>query len=133
MIELSILFRCMQFYAHNAHNLVSGNSFFSDHSFLGDLYDTYSSIYDDVIERMIGLGVKIDAPTLVKIQVEAVNKLSKADNNIFTTLLSLESEACQMIQSYISVNELSEGTRQMLGDICDKSEIRQYKIKQRVS
>ena len=72
MTKLATQLRYMQFYAHNAHNICQGDTFFADHEELGDLYGTYTGLYDSVVERMIGLGQAID---LVKIQVDAAKML----------------------------------------------------------
>ena len=72
MEKLATKLRYMQFYAHNAHNMCKGDTFFSDHEELGELYGTYEGLYDSVVERMIGTGQTID---LVKVQTEAVKML----------------------------------------------------------
>ena len=56
MKDLAILYRAAQLLAHEKHNLVAGRTFFEDHEFLGDLYGTYETAYDGIVERMIGLG-----------------------------------------------------------------------------
>ena len=43
-----------------------------------------------------------------------------------------EQELCQMLESMIKSIPTSEGERQLLGNICQSSESRQYKIKQRI-
>jgi DNA-binding ferritin-like protein len=123
----------MQFYAHNAHNLCQGDSFFSDHEELGSLYGVYTGLYDGVIERMIGLGQSID---LVKIQLEAAKMLDgeaipKAFNAAFSGLLTCENELCKIISEANASGSL--GTQNLLQGIADDSEVRQYKFKQRLS
>jgi DNA-binding ferritin-like protein len=123
----------MQFYAHNAHNLCQGDTFFADHEELGDLYGVYEGLYDSVIERMIGLGQSVD---LVKIQVEAAKMLDseaepKAFSSAFSGLLTCEHDLCKVISD---ANEgASLGTQDLLQAMCNEAEVRQYKFKQRLS
>ena len=133
MIKLATHLRYMQFYAHNAHNLCQGDTFFADHEELGDLYGVYESLYDSVVERMIGLGQSVD---LVKIQVEAAKMLDgeaapTAFSSAFSGLLTCETDLCKVISD---ANEgASLGTQDLLQAMCNKSEVRQYKFKQRLN
>ena len=131
MRDLSILLRAMQLYAHNCHNTTKGSNFFADHDFLSELYPTYEATYDSIIERTIGLGLN---PDLARVTLEAASLVASSpasDVGCFVVLLTLEQELCSKCQEYISTAQLSEGTKQLLGDICDKSEARQYKLRQR--
>lgn len=125
----------MNIYAHNCHNTVARTPFFQDHGFLAGAYESYDDAYDSIVERMIGLDLPCN---LVEIHVLAVQNLQKLPaeytENIkcFETLLLLEQTLCSKIEESISAGGMSEGTRQLLGDICDKSEARQYQIKQRI-
>ena len=120
----------MNIYAHNCHNTVACATFFQDHSFLADAYAAYDSDYDDVIERMIGLDLPCN---LNEVHVLAVQNLQKLpyeyteNKQCFETLLQLEQALCQKVQAELTNS--SEGTKQLLGEICNKSEARQYKIK----
>ena len=54
------------------------------------------------------------------------------ENKVFYQFqLMMEQELCKKISMAIAAG-VSPGTEQMLGDLCDKSEVRQYKIKQRI-
>lgn len=75
MEKLATKLRYMQFYAHNAHNMCKGDTFFSDHEELGGLYGTYEGLYDSIVERMIGTGQTID---LVKVQTKEATTKAKA-------------------------------------------------------
>lgn len=135
MEKIAILLNLLQSYSHNAHNLVKGPLFLQDHDFLGELYEGYQDDYDDVIERAIGLNIPI---SLNKIRLEAVQMLTKLpeseqeNKNYLKNILSLEKNLCQTIEEYLASNPVSEGTKQLLGEICNKSEKRQYKIQQRI-
>lgn len=128
-MNLASLLRYMQFYAHMAHNLLGGETFFQDHSFLGELYEAYEGEYDDVIERLIGLE---EDPDLIQIHKDAVEQLEKPESYkiCFKELLKCEEEICKMIEEI--VKDSSQGTMQLIGDIANKSEMRQYKLKQRL-
>lgn len=56
LLKLAVQLRHAQFYAHMAHNLTCGPTFYQDHDAFGDLYKAYEGEYDAVIERFIGLG-----------------------------------------------------------------------------
>lgn len=133
MIKLATHLRYMQLYAHNAHNLCQGDTFFADHEELGDLYGVYEGLYDSIVERMIGLGQSVD---LVKIQVEAAKMLDgeaepKAFSSAFSGLLTCENDLCKVISD---ANEgASLGTQDLLQAMCNDSEVRQYKFKQRLN
>lgn len=130
--KLASDFRFLQFYAHNAHNLIKGSTFFQDHGFLGELYPIYEGIYDGIIERMIGLGEKVDLIEINEVAFNTMKKSGTSDNpsKIFGDLLQGEKYVCREIEKMLA--DYSEGTRQMLGNICDQSEMRQYKLKQRI-
>lgn len=132
--QLIIILRAMQLYTHNAHNVIVGPTFFEDHEVLGDLYPKYEAAYDSIVERAIGLNISVD---LVESQSGAVNvmqkmKLSSEPKECFSTILQLESILCAKIQECLDTGKYSEGTKQMLGNLADESEARQYKLKQRV-
>lgn len=131
MKDVAILLRYLQLYAHQAHNLISGPTFFQDHEFLGELYPAYEEDYDAVIERSIGLGKPIN---IQEVNQSAASSLP-ADKGMnpkicFSSILSVEENLCRFIEKI--VKGYSEGTKQMLGNIADKSEVRQYKLKQRL-
>lgn len=136
MIPVIIHLRAMQMYAHHAHNLCARVVFFQDHDAFGAFYSEYEGDYDDVVERQIGLagdgGLELSA-----ILSGVAQKLSgkptvgvKENAIYFATLLTMEQELCSTIKPLLP--SVSEGTRQLLGEICNKSEKRQYKIKQRL-
>lgn len=136
MQELIILYRLLQLYTHNAHNLVARSPFLADHEFLGELYGTYESAYDSLVERVIGLGQEID---LTMVQVLAVEKLKMYPANnmtenadCFNKLLQLEKEARVLAANMIKSGQYTEGTKNLLAQLCDDSEARSYKMGQRV-
>ena len=143
MERIATLLRHMQLYAHIAHNLTSGNTFFQDHEFLGELYPAYEAAYDSVVERMIGCEL---SPDLIKINKNAANMLERVSfkeiNSALSILLDCERTLCNLIEKEVVPNPtshphggekaLSQGSVQMLGDIANASEVRKYKIQQRL-
>lgn len=128
MQDLAILLRAAQFFANNAHNLASGETFFEDHEYFGELYGAYESAYDGVIERIIGLG---DTPNLVEITVKATDKLkAMGEEDAFAVLMKAERDICAACDA-ASEGETS-GTINFLQGLADASEQRQYKLRQRI-
>lgn len=138
MKELAIMLRVKQLFAHNAHNLVSGALFMQDHNYLGELYPTYEEAYDSVVERIIGLYGK-GSVDLLKLQLDATQKLAAYNHNLpdnktfFSVLLECEQEMCKHIEQLVEVPGVTQGTINLLADLADKSEARQYKLKARIA
>ncbi|MEO0271675.1 MAG: ferritin-like domain-containing protein [candidate division WOR-3 bacterium] len=134
--KLAELLRTLQLYTHIAHNYVKGPLFLQDHDFLGDLYKEYESDYDDLVERIIGLGKPCNLKELHKMSIASLELLPtevKENKEYFVQILALErklndfaNEVCKKDPS------ISEGTKQLVGDIANKSEKRMYKLKQRI-
>lgn len=131
MDKIAFILRYLQLYAHQAHNLVKGQTFFQDHDFLGELYPVYEAEYDSVVERSIGLGKPVN---IQKVNILAAKELplDSSLNNMkcFQSILESEKYLCSQIEQ--SIKGASQGTIQLLGDIADKSEMRQYKLQQRI-
>ena len=132
MKDLAIYYRCAQFYSHAAHNLASGDEFFQDHEYLGELYGAYETAYDDIIERMIGLGKSPDpmAITLIGAETAKGYGIPKDDKEWFTKLVEIEGEICDIIK--VLVPKATDGTQNLLQGLADESEKRQFLIGQRI-
>lgn len=137
LLPIIVHLRAMQLYTHHAHNLCARIVFQQDHDFFGEVYSALDGEYDGVVERQIGLFGE-DKLDLTAIIVQVHSKLKglptvgvKENKVFYTQLLEMEKQLLSAIQAVINAG-VSEGTRQMLGDICDRSEVRQYKIKQRL-
>lgn len=138
MKELVILLRSINLYAHSAHNLCGRIPFFQDHEFFAEIYNNADSAYDDVIERMIGLYGEASIPSLSE-QLIMLTEIAKvlpekdvASNSVyFQVILNKQKSVCAKIEE-LCKSGLPQGTIQMLGNITDKSEQIQYKIKQRL-
>jgi DNA-binding ferritin-like protein len=131
MKELAVELRTAQFVAHNAHNLAKGATFFEDHEFFGEAYADYESAYDSIVERIIGLGDEID---LNDVTQEAAAEL---DEYPITTvglcyqhLLESEQEIQTLCSSLTPGSTI--GTQNLLAQIADDSEVRQYKISRKI-
>jgi len=137
MQALLIHLRAMNLFAHSAHNLVGRVPFHQDHEFFGEIYPIFNSDYDDVAERIIGLfgesSLNInDILSKVLAKVQTLPSIGVKENSLYYQVqLKLEQELCSLIAQIIA-SGASEGTKQLLGDICNASESRQYKIKQRI-
>ena len=132
MQELASLYRSAQFYAHNSHNFSSGLSSLADHKFFKEAYEAYTDAYDDLIERMIGLGIKFDILAITKSAAESVSSHGEYNNDeeCFKWLLELEKIICVIIKK--EVEFATDGTQNLLQGLADESEKRQYKIQQRL-
>lgn len=133
MDKLATLYRAAQFFAHRAHNLCSGPTFFSDHGFLGDMYGTYEDAYDTLIERLLGEGKN---PNLVEITKDAAAAFaarasSKDTQSMLQTLLKMEKEFCAEV-GVLMKGELPDGDQNLLQGLADESLGRQYKLGQRL-
>lgn len=129
MKNVAILLRAMQLYAHAAHNLTHGKEFFQDHDFLGDLYPVYEADYDNVVERMIGLKGDCDINAITKAACNIATS-AKLGESPFAVLLATEKNLCDVIAKEMSAS--SNGTQNLLQDIADRSEMRQYKLSRRL-
>lgn len=130
MIELLILFRAFNLYAHHAHNLCKGDEFFQDHSFFAELYEFADASYDSIIERHIGTTDNdIDLKSIV---AESLSIISEMDNGYMETSLTMMQELLKAIDTVSKSDKLSTGTINMLQDISDKIEVFIYKAKRRL-
>ena len=129
MQDLITLLRYMQFYTHMAHNVLGGETFFQDHAFLGDLYPVYESDYDSLVERAIGSDIKINIILSNQKSASILEEPSKY-KEAFENILECENDLCHACK--IVSEKASIGLQNLLADISDRSEQRQYKIKQRI-
>lgn len=135
--EIATHLRTMDLYYHTAHNLVKGTVFYQDHEALSEYYEQVSCDYDSVIERAITL--EGDKAADIKSQLKSIYEKTKSlpcydvkeNKDYFVKGMELEKQLCSMIDSYIKAG-CSAGTEQLVGDIANKSEIRQYLISRRI-
>ena len=137
MRDILVLLRAMHLYSQTAHHLVARSPFHSDHAFFGEVYEAMSDAYDGVAERIIGLlGEEALKPQTLLLEVNEKLKMSPSievkENKVFYEFhLVLEKELCQKITITIQAG-VTPGVEQLIGELANQSEIRQYKIKQRI-
>ena len=134
MDVLATTLRAAQLYAHAAHHGISGPTFLSDHEFLGEVYSALEDAFDKVVERSIALDEPMD---LAKINVDAASDASRfADPLTFSTaavlavVLAYERRICEEVDLVNAGATI--GTQNLLAQIADDSEMRQYKISRRL-
>jgi len=138
MKELLIILRSGHLYAHSAHLLVSRVPFFQDHGFFGEVYAELADDYDSIAERIIGLHGESDLdllPLIDTIHKKLKNAPSvgvKENKDFFKFQLKIEEEIYAEGDKICKDRKTTEGTRNLVADIMDRSEKRQYKIKQRI-
>lgn len=134
MDQLATLFRAAQFYAHAAHNFAKGATFYQDHEELGELYGAYEEAYDSVVERMIATGEPFSVQQILTNAAAEANRYPDpstfSQQTSFQTLFSLEQKIRLAIETVIAAQTL--GTQNLLQDLADQSEMRSYKIGQRL-
>jgi DNA-binding ferritin-like protein len=136
--QISIQLRAMHLYYHMCHNMVKGSLFNQDHSTFASFYDQCDSDYDSAIERAINKEGEKSA--CLAEQMKEVFKIIKPlpccevkeNKEFYKAGLDLEVKLCKMIDDCIKFG-VSSGTEQVIGNIADKSEVRQYLIQRRLS
>ena len=137
MKELLVLLRAMQLFSQNAHHLVKGMTFQQDHGFFGDTYEAVADDYDSVAERIIGLYGEEHLqlqPILTAVVAKLVGAPSTPTENnkvFYEYQLQMEEALCALTDKIIQAG-VSPGVEQLVGEICNTSQMRQYKIKQRL-
>ena len=123
----------LRLFAQRAHHDTQGPTFFEYHKTFGEFYEAYDAAYDSVVERAIGLGSKMD---LAKLAMDAATKAAFHPNEhspekLFADLLSGEKNLCGVLVSEMA--KATEGTKNLLAQLCDDSEKRQFLIQKRVT
>ena len=134
LTKLAARFRAMQLFAHNAHLLSKGPCFFQDHEAFGEFYPVYESAFDALIERTIGLGSEYDAQASFKMTGDMLASTWGCDEpeDCFEKLMDFEKKICSDVTDILTRMDTTQGVANFLQGLCDESESRQYKIKQRL-
>lgn len=137
LIKLASHLRTMQLFNHLVHHAVKGSSFFSDHEQLGEFYLANEKDYDSIVERFIGImGFnQFNHGMLMMHVVQTLSELpEKFDDNkeIFIVCLTLEQHLQALCDEACKSPECTEGTKQLIGNIADMSEQREFLIKRRI-
>ena len=132
MEDLAALLRAMQLYAHAAHNLTKGKTFFEDHETFGEFYGAYTAAYDEVVERIIGLtgSCDINAITEAASKVASTKKFTSAED-AYSVLLASEKRLCKLAEK--ENESASLGTQDLLQGLANASEKRMFVINQRLA
>lgn len=134
MEDLACHLLAMNLFAHRAHHDVIGPGFFSDHKEFGKFYEAYDDAYDAVVERIRGLGGK---PDLAKLAISAAQEAAKyapgtgSGRTLWEQVLKCEEELCKLCTS--AMGKASEGTKNLLAQLCDDSEQRCFLVKGRLA
>lgn len=138
MLELAILLRAIQLYAHSAHHLCARTPFHQDHEFFSSVYQAAEDGYDSIIERIIGLYGE-DSVELNRIVAEVALKLQncpstgiKENKAFYEYQLKFEQELCVLVEKICKNPKATQGVIQTVATLGEQSEVRQYKIKQRI-
>lgn len=146
MHTLATTFRLAQFAAHDFHQRVSGRTFLTDHAFFAELYESYETAYDQLVERIIGQGESVSPSQITYLaaqRAEAFRDKVEADD-MYAALMTLERTICREIDTLLMAREVDEedrteeesmittGVENLLQGMADASEVRQYKFKQRL-
>lgn len=132
MHSLLVTLRAAQLVAHAYHHRISGPTFHEDHEFFAEAYRAYEIAYDDVAERMLGLGaqVKFDQVAREAVAGSATLMLTAGNVGMYKTLLNFEESIQNACVQHTP--DATLGTQNLLAQIADDSEKRVYKMKQRV-
>lgn len=135
--QLATLFLAARLYAHRAHNLASGPTFFADHDYLGTLYEAYDDAYDALVERTLGIGEDPQIITVTRNATASFERLSRSETKtdaFFVRLLQLEAGFRAEIADLMGATPPpSDGIQNLLQGMADESEARTYKLKQRTA
>lgn len=138
LLYLASCLKSMNLFYHLAHNLAARVPFFADHEAFGEFYEALDNDYDSVIERCIGLFGSQNV-NIKQIVNQANSEFQSLPGNevvenkkFFEIGLALEQKLQSKVQELCKLPEASEGTKQLIGEIANQSEIRTYKLKQRI-
>lgn len=135
MKDLLAITRTLNLYYHFLHNVAHGEAFGSDHKMTGAFYEELDTEFDSVSERHIGLSGDVSSATLLYTISEAASILSTMPDtedmlSYFKYALDLEKQLRAEVD--LAMQDATEGTKNLLAGIADRSEVRDYKLKQRV-
>jgi len=127
MVDLLIMFRTLNLYAHHAHNMCYGKNFLEDHAFFAEIYAFADESYDSIIERMIGMDQDVDLKKIISESHELIEEMS--DSYMKTCLVMIEITLKGIAEQDKGA---SPGTKNMLEGIADALEVFVYKIKRKM-
>ena len=134
LTKLAARFRAMQLFAHNAHLLAKGQTFYQDHEAFGEMYPAYEAAFDGLVERTIGLDGEYNPEASFKQVGEFLSSTWGCSDSqqCFAKLLDFEKRVCADITDILARMDVTQGVSNFLQGLADESESRQYKLKQRL-
>lgn len=135
LLNPAVLARILQLYYHNCHNLISGETFFQDHSFMGDSYEAFEAVYDRFVEYYIATFGKeaFDTKAVITAVSERVAEIEVEKMcccDMYKKGLELEQELYDHLETLNAKAPI--GLQNMIGDVAEQLDIRKYKIQQRL-
>lgn len=135
LLKLVVSIRAMQLYYHYCHNLTSGPTFGSDHAMFNDFYSELACQYDQVAEYTVAtIGVaKFDTVKISKAISMRLDKLSveaMSPDKMFKEGLKLEKSLQEDLEEVDEKGSL--GMKNLIGELAQTSDVRTYKIQQRL-
>lgn len=134
-LKVAIAARTLQLYYHYCHNLCTGSTFMQDHAEFAANYAQAQLDYDTIVEYMIAtLGNKaFDTKAINQILMEKLSSFkveSMSVDKMFEVALKLEKEYQEVIVPLEKKGSL--GLKNALAGIAQLSDVRIYKIQQRL-
>jgi DNA-binding ferritin-like protein len=134
LLELAACYRAAQLYAHTAHHLVKGPTFFQDHEEFGELYPAYETAFDDLAEEALALGMSYDPAVIMQRVVRKLNPTYKdhGAKEFYTRLLAFERDFQAEIKALMA-GSLTDGTQNLIQGLATESSKRVYKFNARLA
>lgn len=135
MRDCLAMLRMMNLYYHHLHNISNGKNFLSDHTLMAEFYEAADAAYDMLIERYIGLGNECSKGHLLQIITEAhrvLESIPEEDDMENHLYYAINLEMLLRAELESACEGASRGTVNLLEGLMDESEVRTYKLNQRV-
>lgn len=132
LLELAACYRAAQLYAHTAHHLAKGPTFFEDHEFFGELYGTYETAFDGLSELALGLGKDYNPAEIMR---ALTNKLlptfrDTGTDKFLERLKKFEEEFRKEIKEMMAASQ-PDGVQDKLQALAGESLDRSYQMQRR--
>lgn len=102
---------------------------------MAEFYAAMDVAYDSLIERHMGLGGEMNKTELIDVieeAHEALEEIPEGSDMQAHFEYSLNLESLFRSELNMTMQGASEGTKNLLQDLSDQSEVRTYKMRQRV-
>lgn len=135
---LVALTRAMNLFYHNCHNVVYGPQFASDHQMFGEFYVALDADYDQLAERCVGVFGRqcLDLNAILEKVETILEDLTKPHtssvDDMLASAVKAEHELLTICNFTCKAPGVTSGIEQLVGTIAEQSEIRSYKLMQRI-